>query len=113
MFVDRRRKNGLVGHGAPGRSYRIPGEVFGADGAAALYRRETLEDCALGGREVLDEDMALWASDADLAWRAQLLGWRCVYEPRGGRRPHPHLQPLDPRADERGGAPHCSSATAT
>ena len=25
--------------------------------------------------------MALWASDADLAWRAQLLGWRCVYEP--------------------------------
>ena len=25
--------------------------------------------------------MELWASDADLAWRAQLLGWRCVYEP--------------------------------
>ena len=38
-------------------------------------------DCALDG-EVLDEDMALWASDADLAWRAQLFGWRCRYEPR-------------------------------
>jgi GT2 family glycosyltransferase len=25
--------------------------------------------------------MALWATDADLAWRAQLLGWRCAYEP--------------------------------
>ena len=26
--------------------------------------------------------MSRWATDADLAWRAQLLGWRCVYEPR-------------------------------
>jgi GT2 family glycosyltransferase len=25
--------------------------------------------------------MELWASDADLAWRAQLLGWSTVYEP--------------------------------
>ena len=23
-----------------------------------------------------------WASDADLAWRVRLLGWRCAYEPR-------------------------------
>ena len=36
---------------------------------------------ASASTEVLDEDMALWASDADLAWRAQLLGWRCAYEP--------------------------------
>ena len=57
------------------------GEAFGADGAAALYRRETLDDCALGA-EVLDEDLALWASDVDLAWRARMLGWRCAYEPR-------------------------------
>jgi GT2 family glycosyltransferase len=82
MFVDRRRKNGLVGHGRPEGSFVTATDAFGADGAAALYRRQTLEDCALGGREVLDEDMELWASDADLAWRAQLLGWRCVYEPR-------------------------------
>jgi GT2 family glycosyltransferase len=39
-----------------------------------------LDACAVG-KEVLDEDMALWATDADLAWRAQLLGWRCAYEP--------------------------------
>lgn len=81
MVVDRRRKNGLVGHGRPAAGFAGAGEAFGADGAAALYRRETLEDCALGGYEVLDESMELWASDADLAWRAQLLGWRCVYEP--------------------------------
>jgi GT2 family glycosyltransferase len=82
MFVDRRRKNGLVGHGRPQSAYVAGGEAFGADGAAALYRRETLEQCALRGGEVLDEDMEMWASDADLAWRARLLGWRCVYEPR-------------------------------
>jgi GT2 family glycosyltransferase len=82
MIIDRRRKNGLVGHAEPAGSFSVPGEAFGADGAAALYRRETLEDCALGGAEVLDEDMELWASDADLAWRARLYGWRCLYEPR-------------------------------
>jgi GT2 family glycosyltransferase len=81
MVIDRRRKNGLVGHGRAAGAYARPAPVFGADGAAALYRRETLADCALDGREVLDEDMALWASDADLAWRAQLLGWNAVYEP--------------------------------
>jgi GT2 family glycosyltransferase len=82
MYIDRHRKNGLVGHGRPAAGYSTAGDAFGCDGAAAIYRRETLEDCALGGREVLDEDMELWASDADLAWRAQLFGWRCVYEPR-------------------------------
>lgn len=82
MFVTRWRKNGLVGFGTPSTGFSIPGEAFGADGAAALYRRSTLEDCALDGREVFDEDMALWASDVDLAWRAQLLGWSCAYEPR-------------------------------
>jgi GT2 family glycosyltransferase len=81
MVVNRWRKNGLVGHSAPAGSFVRRSEAFGADGAAALYRRATLEDCALGGREVLDEDMELWASDADLAWRARLLGWGCVYEP--------------------------------
>jgi len=81
MFVDRRRKNGLVGHGRPADRHAQAAAAFGPDGAAALYRRETLDACRLGATEVLDEDMALWASDADLAWRAQLLGWRCVYEP--------------------------------
>lgn len=81
MVLDRRRKNNLFGHGRPAGAHSIPGEAFGADGAAALYRRETLEDCAVDG-EVLDEDFAKYACDVDLAWRARLLGWRCAYEPR-------------------------------
>lgn len=81
IVVDRRRKNTLVGHGERIRHYRAAAEVFGGDGACVLYRREVLEACAVGG-EVLDEDLELWASDVDLAWRARLLGWRCIYEPR-------------------------------
>jgi GT2 family glycosyltransferase len=80
MVVDRRRKNGLVGHGTPAAGWSAPAEVFGADGAAALYRRETLEDCAIEG-EVFDPDLERWASDADVAWRARVLGWTCHYEP--------------------------------
>ena len=81
MTLDRRRKNGLAGHGSPALAYETPGEVFGPDGAAALYRRATLEDCRLDGA-VLDEALEKWASDVDLAWRAQLLGWRSLFEPR-------------------------------
>ena len=81
MVVDRRRKNTLVGHNEPATSHNQAAEVFGGDGACVLYRREVLAACAVGG-EVLDETLELWASDVDLAWRARLLGWRCMYEPR-------------------------------
>jgi GT2 family glycosyltransferase len=53
-----------------------PQEVFGASGAAALYRLEMLRD--VGG---FDERFFAYYEDADLAWRARMRGWRCVYEP--------------------------------
>jgi GT2 family glycosyltransferase len=81
MGFDRRRKNYLVGHGAAAGAYATPGECFGADGAAAFWRRDALADCAIGG-EIFDTNMPGWGCDADLAWRARLLGWRCRYEPR-------------------------------
>lgn len=80
MTFDRRRKNQLVGHGDPAAAYATAAEVFGADGAAALWRREALEDCAVEGA-FLDENMPGWGCDADLAWRARLLGWRSRYAP--------------------------------
>ena len=80
MVVDRRRKNGLVGHGRPALAFDRPSEAFGADGAVALYRREALEAATVDG-QVFDEDLVTWGSDVDLAWRVRLLGWRCVYEP--------------------------------
>lgn len=80
LHLDRRRKNNLVGHGEPQDRYGTPGPCFGADGAAALFRRAALDDCAIDGAP-LDEDFEKYAADVDLAWRAQLLGWRCAYEP--------------------------------
>lgn len=54
--------------------------VFGATAAAALYRRAMVEDVSLEG-EFFDEDFFAYREDADLAWRAQLLGWSCLYVP--------------------------------
>ncbi|MBN1887642.1 MAG: glycosyltransferase family 2 protein [Thermoflexales bacterium] len=95
LFVDRRRRPYDRGQGEedqgqydggfatdlPG-SLELPGrlEVFGACGGAALYRRAMLEDVAVAG-EYLDEDFFAYYEDLDLAWRAQLRGWRAVYAP--------------------------------
>jgi len=51
--------------------------VFSACGGSAAYRRAMLEQVGL-----LDEDFFYSCEDVDLAWRAQLAGWRCVYAPR-------------------------------
>jgi len=54
--------------------------VFGATAAAALYRREMIHDIAFDG-EFFDADFFVYREDADVAWRAQLMGWRCLYAP--------------------------------
>jgi GT2 family glycosyltransferase len=54
--------------------------VFGATAAAALYRREMIDDIALDG-EFFDADFFVYREDADVAWRAQLMGWHCIYAP--------------------------------
>jgi GT2 family glycosyltransferase len=54
--------------------------VFGATAAAALYRRSMIEDIAILG-EFFDPDFFVYREDADVAWRAQLMGWRCIYTP--------------------------------
>ena len=55
--------------------------VFGASAAAALYRREMIEDISDDRGEFFDPDFFAYREDADVAWRAQLLGWRCIYTP--------------------------------
>ena len=64
------------GHGGPVAAVLEPREVFGACGAACLFRREVFE--AVGG---FDEDFFLVFEDVDLSYRAQLLGYRCFYVP--------------------------------
>jgi GT2 family glycosyltransferase len=75
--------------------------VFGASGAAAFYRRAMLDDTRVG-EEYFDEDFFAYREDADLAWRAQLLGWSCLYVPdaiaRHGRRVTPERRDALPAA---------------
>ncbi len=54
--------------------------VFGATAAAALYRREMIDDISIKG-EFFDNEFFVYREDADVAWRAQLLGWKCLYTP--------------------------------
>jgi GT2 family glycosyltransferase len=60
--------------------HETAGPVFGVSGAAGFYRRAMLDDVAIAG-EVFDEDFFAYREDADLAWRAQLLGWDALYVP--------------------------------
>jgi GT2 family glycosyltransferase len=52
----------------------LPTPVFGASGGAALYRRTMLDQIGL-----FDEDFFAYLEDVDLAWRARLAGWDCLY----------------------------------
>ena len=54
--------------------------VFGASGAAALFRRDFIEDVSVEG-EFFDEEFFAFREDGDLAWRAQVMGWKCLYTP--------------------------------
>ncbi len=79
-----------------------PCYVFGGSGAALLMKREFVLDMLVdaGPREMdkcrihpellegadrrpqlLDEAFFAYREDADLAWRAQILGWYCAYVP--------------------------------
>jgi len=54
--------------------------VFGASGAAALFRRTFIEAVSVEG-QFFDEEFFAFREDGDLAWRAQVLGWKCLYTP--------------------------------
>lgn len=60
-----------------GDLYDEEAEVFFASDCACLYRREMLEDIGL-----YDEDFFAYADETDMGWRAQLAGWKCIYNPK-------------------------------
>lgn len=50
--------------------------VFSACGGSSVYRRDMLEMIGL-----LDDDFYYSCEDLDLAWRAQMTGYKCIYVP--------------------------------
>jgi GT2 family glycosyltransferase len=81
LRLNRARRPQDRGRGEEDRGqYDVPGEVFGACGAAAFHRRAMLLDIAIGGR-AWDEGLFAYYDDVDIAWRARWRGWRCIYVP--------------------------------
>ena len=88
--------------------YDQPGQVFGADGAASVYRVAALDNIAIpppslptsvaperhrsigrplstkrgGSHEYFDEVFFAYKEDIDLSWRLRLAGWQIIYEPK-------------------------------
>jgi len=56
--------------------YDKPEEVFAGSGGASLYRVSMLKEIGL-----FDEDFFAYYEDVDIGFRAQLAGWKVVYEP--------------------------------
>jgi GT2 family glycosyltransferase len=54
--------------------------VFGASGAAAMFRRKFIEAVSVES-EFFDEEFFAFREDGDLAWRAQVMGWKYLYAP--------------------------------
>ena len=54
--------------------------VFGASGAAVMFRRDFIEVASVEG-EFFDEEFFAFREDGDLAWRGQLMGWKCLHIP--------------------------------
>jgi GT2 family glycosyltransferase len=73
-FVDR-------GRGALRDRFAREEDVFGACGAAALYRRVALDEVSRPGESPFAERFFMYYEDVDLAWRLGRAGWRTRYVP--------------------------------
>jgi len=80
IYKNRRVVNRGQGEKENGQ-YGLQEEIFGADGAAPLYRRAALEDVKYKN-EYFDEDFFCYKEDIDLSWRMRIFGWKIVYEPK-------------------------------
>jgi GT2 family glycosyltransferase len=60
--------------------FGVAERVFGATGAATLWRRAALEDVAIDG-ECFDERFHSYREDAELCFRLRERGWEILYEP--------------------------------
>ena len=64
------------GKGQPADRYPKPGKIFAACAGAALYRMSVFDEIGL-----FDERHFAYLEDVDLCWRAQIFGYRSMYEP--------------------------------
>ncbi len=70
------RGNGEIDQG----QYDRCEQVFGAPGAAAIYKKDLIKDLCFHC-QFFDESFFTWCEDVDVDWRAQNRGWKCLYVP--------------------------------
>lgn len=80
IFKNRRIINREQGQIDQGQFEKVE-EIFGADGAAPVYRKEALEDVKVE-KKYFDEDFFCYKEDVDIAWRLRLNGWNSIYQPK-------------------------------
>lgn len=66
-----------IGKGEKPSKYQKREFVFGASGGASIFKAEIFDKIGL-----LDENFYAYFEDVDLSFRAQLAGFKCVYEPK-------------------------------
>ena len=55
-------------------------EVFGADGALPLYRRQMIDHVSIDGK-FFDESFFAHKEDWDVSWRSHIYGWKTIFDP--------------------------------
>lgn len=68
-----------IGRGrlAPADAFDKEEEIFFASDCACLFRKSMFEEIGL-----YDADFFAYADETDLGWRARLVGWKAIYNPR-------------------------------
>ncbi|MCB0208458.1 MAG: glycosyltransferase family 2 protein [Anaerolineae bacterium] len=81
FYLEKNRRQRLQGyHHVDSGCYNQQQYIFGGCAAASLYRKAMLEACKFEG-QYFDEAFFVYKEDIDLAWRAQLFGWKSIYTP--------------------------------
>lgn len=71
----------LLHHGEPRTQVELKQkEVFGADGALPLYRREMIDHVSINGK-FFDESFFAHKEDWDVSWRSHIYGWKTIFDP--------------------------------
>ncbi|MEM6530467.1 MAG: glycosyltransferase family 2 protein, partial [Chloroflexota bacterium] len=93
VYMRRNMRQGLCGDGWPvAAAWQKSRRVFGADGAAAFYRRAMLDDIALDG-DFFDPDFFIHKEDIDICFRAILRGWHGLHVPQARAYHVRHFRP--------------------
>lgn len=98
QFLSLAKNPGERGHGQIFKGqFNRSKEVFGIPGACGLYRRQMLEETALGSGEYFDSGFGLFYEDLELAWRGRKKRWKALFIPQAAAR---HTRGLTTKSSE-------------